>query len=77
MCIAIPGEIVEIVINQAKIKLIGIETTVNIQLIENPKVGEYVLVHAGCAIEKIDREYFNDIGNLFKTMVDDWDDEKY
>lgn len=77
MCIAIPGEIVEIVINQAKIKLIGIETTVNIQLIENPKVGEYVLVHASCAIEKIDREYFNDIGNLFKTMVDDWDDEKY
>jgi hydrogenase expression/formation protein HypC len=37
-------------------------------LIENPKAGEYVLVHIGCAIEKIDEKYFNDLNEVFKGM---------
>jgi len=41
----------------------GVETTINIQLIESPKIGEYVLVHGGCAIEKINRAYFDDLFN--------------
>lgn len=55
---------------QAKVKIMEIETTVNIQLIENPKRGEHVLIHAGCAIEKINKAYFHDLFNLFKSIID-------
>lgn len=65
MCIAVPGEIKEIMWTKARVDIMGVETTVNIQLIENPKNGEYVLIHAGCAIEKIHKEYFDDLTDIF------------
>ena len=36
--------------------------------IENPKVGEYVLVHAGCAIQKINEEYAKETLEVFKEL---------
>ena len=69
VCLAIPGEIIDIIKHQAKINIMGAETIVNIQLIENPKVGEYVIVHAGCAIEKINKDYFNDLNNIFESII--------
>jgi hydrogenase expression/formation protein HypC len=70
MCIAVPGQIVDISNKEATISILDIKTTVNIQLINEPKVGEYVLVHAGCAIEKLDQEYFNDLSNIFRSILD-------
>jgi len=70
MCIAVPCEIVEISNNQARVDIMGVETTVNIQLIDNPMIGDYVLVHAGCAIEKIDKDYFDDLYNIFQSVID-------
>lgn len=69
VCLAVPGEIVDLINNQAKINIMGAETIVNIQLIDNPKVGEYVIVHAGCAIEKINKDYFNDLNNIFEIII--------
>lgn len=74
MCIAVPGEIIDLFPPQARVKLMGVETTINIQLIESPKIGEYVLVHGGCAIEKINRAYFDDLFNIFISITDE--DEK-
>ena len=71
VCLAIPGEIIDIIKHQAKINIMGAEIIVNIQLIENPKVGEYVIVHAGCAIEKINRDYFNDLNNIFESIINE------
>lgn len=70
MCIAVPGEIKEVTATKAKVNIMGIETIVNIQLIENPKVGEYVLVHAGCAIEKVKQDCFNELSNIFFSIID-------
>lgn len=70
MCIAVPGQIVDISNKEATISILDIKTTVNIQLINEPKVGEYVLVHAGCAIEKLDQAYFNDLSNIFRSILD-------
>ena len=70
MCIAVPGEIIDILDRQAKVYIMGVETIVNIQLIKNPKVGDYVLVHAGCAIEKIDKHYFDDLSNIFNSIAE-------
>ena len=69
MCLAVPGKIIDISGRCAKVNIMGMETIVNTQLIENPQAGEYVLVHVGCAIEKINKEYFNDLNDIFKEMA--------
>ena len=38
--------------------------------IENPSVGDYVLVHAGCAIQKIDEKYARETLDIFNELSD-------
>ena len=57
MCLAIPSEIIEIKDKMATIDLAGVRREVSLLLLpEEVSVGEFVLVHAGFAIHKIDRE---------------------
>ena len=79
MCIAIPGEIIELTNNNAKVTMMGAETIVNIQLIESPKIGDFVLIHAGCAIEKVDKNYSDNYFDMIKPLCDlmDTDEEKH
>ena len=56
MCWSIPGKIVGICDNIAKVKISGISKDVGLDLIDNPAIGEYVLVHAGYAIQKVNEE---------------------
>jgi hydrogenase expression/formation protein HypC len=57
MCLAIPSEIVEIREQTATIDLAGVRREVSLILLpEEAAVGDYVLVHAGFAIQKIDKE---------------------
>ena len=53
MCLAIPGKVVSIEDRQAVVDFKGNQVKVNVALIQ-PKVGDYVLIHAGCAIQVID-----------------------
>lgn len=69
MCIAVPSKIIDIFPTKARVKIMGVEMIVNIQLIESPKIGEYVLVHSGCAIEKINKDYYDDLLDIFESMV--------
>jgi len=54
MCLAIPSKIVEIKDGLGIIDVDGVIRKVSLLLLEDPKVGEYVIVHAGFAIHKID-----------------------
>ncbi|MBT8171962.1 HypC/HybG/HupF family hydrogenase formation chaperone [Candidatus Bathyarchaeota archaeon] len=55
MCLAIPAKVLEINENLAKVDFgQGVAREVNIMLVD-VKIGEYVLVHAGYAIEKLDQ----------------------
>ncbi|MFZ2226719.1 MAG: HypC/HybG/HupF family hydrogenase formation chaperone [Candidatus Moraniibacteriota bacterium] len=56
MCLAIPGKITAIKNQLATVDFNGIEKEINISLV-SVKIGEYVMVHAGFAIEKMDGEY--------------------
>ena len=61
MCLAIPGKIISIVesgaeLKTAKVSFAGIVKEVCIQWIEEPKIGDYVLVHAGFALNKVDEK---------------------
>ncbi len=63
MCLAIPGKIEKIENEKAVINYDGIKKEANISLIKC-KVGDYVLIHAGFAIETIDEEKAKGMYNL-------------
>lgn len=56
MCLAVPAKILEINQNEAKADILGVTKTINLMMIENVKVNDYVLVHVGFALQKIDEE---------------------
>lgn len=60
MCLAIPGKVVEAFdqggIQMAKVQFGGIIREVCLEYLPETKVGEYVLVHVGFAISKVDEE---------------------
>ena len=68
MCIAIPARIEEILEGDAIVNYNGVNVKVNIMFIEDPKIGDYVLVHAGCAIQKIDEDYANETLEIFSEL---------
>ena len=56
MCLAIPGKIIELKNQQlAVVDFDGIQKEVNVSLV-TPRVGDYVIVHAGFAIEKMNQK---------------------
>ena len=67
MCVAIPGKILEIDGSTAKADFSGNIVEVNTGLIE-PKVGQYVLVHAGCAIEVMEKDKAEELIELFADI---------
>ena len=54
MCLAIPSKITRIDNNMATIDVDGVQREASLLLLEDAQVGEYVIVHAGFAIQKID-----------------------
>lgn len=69
MCLAIPAEIIHINAQHAEVDILGIRQRINIQLVRDPKPGEYVLVHAGFAIQTIDEKYFDFLEDTLKAML--------
>ena len=53
MCLAIPLKIIEINGREAVGEAMGMTRKMRIDFIENPQIGEYVIVHAGFAIERL------------------------
>ena len=53
MCLAVPMKIVEIKGDEGFVESSGLKRKANLSLIKSPKIGEYVLLHAGFAIEKV------------------------
>ena len=56
MCLAVPGEVITIKDNIADVSFSGLLRAVDLTLVPGVKVGDYVLVHAGCAIQIIPAE---------------------
>ena len=66
MCWSVPGKINKIKNNIATVEISGVEREVVLDLITDPEVGEYVLVHAGYALQKVDEEKAEFTINFFK-----------
>ena len=54
MCLAIPSKIVKIENGLATIDVDGVQRKTSLLLVEDAGVGDYVIVHAGFALHKID-----------------------
>lgn len=64
MCLAVPAKIINIKDDSALVEISGNFRNTNVSLIENPQVGEYVLIHAGFAIERVDAETAQEINEM-------------
>ena len=56
MCLSVPAEVLEIQGNRAKVSVGGATYFAGLQLVEDIHVGDYILLHSGYAIQKIDQE---------------------
>jgi hydrogenase expression/formation protein HypC len=69
MCLAIPAKVLEVQGDVAKVDFgQGIARDVNVMLVE-AHVGEYVLVHAGYAIQVIDQEAAEETLRLWEEIL--------
>jgi hydrogenase expression/formation protein HypC len=56
MCLAIPMKVVEINGNRGIVEYTGIKREVGLDLLEDVKVDDWVIIHTGFAISKLDEE---------------------
>ena len=57
MCLAIPAQVVELRDgDNAVVDLAGVQKEISLSLVDGVAVGDYVIVHAGCAISQLDEE---------------------
>ena len=54
MCLAIPSRVIKIENGMATIDVDGVQRSASMMLLEDAAVGDYVIVHAGFAIQKLD-----------------------
>ena len=56
MCLGVPMRVIRIEGDRGVAEIGGIEREIGLQLLEDVKVGDYVIVHAGFAITRLDEE---------------------
>lgn len=70
MCLAVPAEVLELKENDmALAELGGVRKEISLMLVDEVKAGDYVLVHAGFAIEKIDESEARKTLELFEEIA--------
>ncbi|WP_103640713.1 HypC/HybG/HupF family hydrogenase formation chaperone [Campylobacter concisus] len=73
MCLSIPSKVIEIDENNvATVETLGVTRKVSLDLIsEEVKVGEYVLIHVGYAMQKIDTQFALESLEVYQKISDD------
>ncbi len=81
MCLAIPGQVLEIVDEQnrlAQVEVAGVRRTVNVGLLEGANAvtaGDWVLIHVGFALSKVDEEEAHATLRLLQEMGEAYESE--
>ncbi|MFA5097727.1 MAG: HypC/HybG/HupF family hydrogenase formation chaperone [Candidatus Margulisiibacteriota bacterium] len=68
MCLAIPGKVESISGDSSEVNFSGLKRTVSLKLLPGVKTGDYVLVHAGFAIQTVDKHAAKKTLKLFKGL---------
>lgn len=72
MCLAVPAEVKSIDGVVATVDFGGVSRTANVSLVD-AKVGDFVIVHAGYAIQILDREEAEKTLELFRELLEQED----
>lgn len=71
MCLAIPAQVASIgEDNLATVDIMGVTREVSLDLTPAAKIGDYVLVHAGFAIEVVDEQFAQETLDLIRQFPD-------
>jgi hydrogenase expression/formation protein HypC len=77
MCLAIPGQVIEVTdpeLRLATVEIAGVRRTANLGLLDDAGPGDWVLVHVGFALSKIDEHEAQATLRLLQGMGADFDD---
>ncbi len=70
MCLGIPGKILEIEKNVAKVDVGGLVRDISLDLCPDASIGEYVLIHTGFAIQRVDEEEAKETLELLRQLAE-------
>lgn len=70
MCLAIPLRLVEVNGGEAVAEANGVRRTIRVDFIPDPKVGDYVIAHAGFAIERMNEQQALDNLRAIQEVAD-------
>lgn len=71
MCLAMPTRVIEIDDNGlATVELDGVQKKISLALIDGVEIGDYVIVHVGFALQKLDPVEAEKTLDLFREMAD-------
>ena len=69
MCLGVPAKVLEFVEGQmAVVDVDGNQVNISIQLVPQVKIGQYVLVHAGFAMDIVDESFAEETMKLLKEL---------
>ena len=68
LCLAFPAKVIEIKDSLAKVELSGVTRDVSLMLLPETKLGDYVLVHAGFAMQIVQKQEVDEMLALFDEM---------
>jgi len=69
MCLAVPAKVTKIDGDMATVEVGGIARGASLMLVDDVAVGDYVLVHAGFAIHRVDAEEAEESLRLLRQLV--------
>jgi hydrogenase expression/formation protein HypC len=79
MCLAIPGQVVELIdpVHQiAKVDVVGVRRNINVSLLaDGARPGDWVLIHVGFAISRVDEEEARATRELLEQMGQEYEQE--
>jgi len=69
MCLAIPAEVIELLPDSmARVRIDGVTKVVSLALVDNVVVGDYVLLHVGFALSRIDQKEAEETLGILREM---------
>lgn len=77
MCLAVPSKIIDIDGYMATVDVMGLRKQVSLMLLpEEPQIGDYVLVHAGFAINKMEPQEAQEALKIFEKIFKDMEEQE-
>jgi hydrogenase expression/formation protein HypC len=68
MCLSVPAQVITIEGDLAKVSVGGTIMNANLNLVEDIKIGDYILLHTGFALQKIDKEEAMETLKIFEEF---------